>query len=111
MSTQSPRYDFEPIINRKAVSFPGGKRLAVLIYMNIEHVPFGSTALAHAVYPGTMQFSPYILNHGWLDYGNRVGLSRIMKAMPRPGVCGAVHLNIDDRRQDPQIIPECNKRN
>jgi len=54
------------------VTFPGKQRLAVLIYVNIEHVPFGSTALAHAVYPGTLQFSPDILNHGWRDYGNRV---------------------------------------
>ena len=28
-----------------------------------------------------MQFSPDILNHGWRDYGNRVGLWRIMEAM------------------------------
>jgi len=62
-STQSPRYDFEPIIHREPVRFPKGERLAVLIYVNIEHVPFGSTALAHAIYPGTLQFSPDILNH------------------------------------------------
>ena len=30
-STQSPRYDFEPIIHRKPVRFPNGERLAVLI--------------------------------------------------------------------------------
>jgi peptidoglycan/xylan/chitin deacetylase (PgdA/CDA1 family) len=111
MSTQSPRYDFEPIINRKPHTFPGGKRLAVLIYMNIEHVPFGSTALAHAVYPGTMQFSPDILNHGWRDYGNRVGLWRIMKAMDRHGFRGTVNLNSDVCREYPQIIREGNKRN
>ncbi len=111
MSTQSPRYDFEPIINRKPHSFPGGKRLAVLIYVNIEHVPFGSTALAHAVYPGTMQFSPDILNHGWRDYGNRVGLWRIMKATDRHGFRGTVNLNSDVCREYPQIIREGNKRN
>jgi hypothetical protein len=30
-STQSPRYDFEPIIYRKPVRFPKGERLAVLM--------------------------------------------------------------------------------
>ena len=67
MSTQHPRYAFQPFIHRKPVVFPGNQRLAVLIYVNIEHVPFGSTGLAHAVYPGTLQFSPDILNHGWRD--------------------------------------------
>jgi len=110
MSTQSPRYDFEPIIHRKPVRFPAGERLAVLIYVNIEHVPFGSTSLAHAVYPGTLQFSPDILNHGWRDYGNRVGLWRIMQAMDRHGFRGTVNLNSDVCREYPQIIREGNQR-
>lgn len=109
-STQSPRYDFEPMIYRKPVRFPRGERLAVLIYVNIEHVPFGSTALAHAVYPGTLQFSPDILNHGWRDYGNRVGLWRIMEAMDKHGFRGTVNLNSDVCREYPQIIREGNSR-
>ena len=110
MSTQSPRYGFEPIIHRKPVRFPGGERLAVLIYVNIEHVPFGTTALAHAVYPGTLQFCPDILNHGWRDYGNRVGLWRIMEAMDRHGYRGTVNLNSDVCREYPVIIREGNAR-
>jgi peptidoglycan/xylan/chitin deacetylase (PgdA/CDA1 family) len=109
-STQSPRYDFEPIIYRKPLRFPQGQRLAVLIYVNIEHVPFASTAPAHAIYPGTLQFSPDILNHGWRDYGNRVGLWRIMDAMDKHGFRGTVNLNSDVCREYPQIIKEGNSR-
>src|SRR6202035_144811 len=110
MSTQHPRYGFEPIIYRKPVTFPGKQRLAVLIYVNIEHVPFGSTALAHAVYPGTMQFSPDVLNHGWRDYGNRVGLWRIADALDRHGFRITVNVNSEVCREYPQIIRECNER-
>lgn len=110
-STQSPRYDFTPIIHRKPVPFPGGKRLAFLIYVNIEHAPFGSTAQAHSVYPLTNQYSPDILNHGWRDYGNRVGLWRIMKAMDKHGFRGTVNLNSDVCREYPMIIQEGVKRN
>lgn len=110
-STQSPRYDYEPIIYRKPLRFPQGQRLAVLIYVNIEHVPFASTAPAHAIYPGTLQFSPDILNHGWRDYGNRVGLWRIMDAMDKHGFRGTVNLNSDVCREYPQIIKEGNLRN
>ena len=111
MSTQSPRYDFMPIIRRKPVSFPNGKRLAVMIYVNIEHVPFGSTALAHAKFPGTLHLSPDILNHGWRDYGNRVGIWRIMRAMDRHGFRGTVNLNSDVCNEYPDIIAEGNRRN
>jgi allantoinase len=109
-STQSPRYDFTPSIHRRPVPFPGGKRLAILVYVNIEHVPFGSTSLAHSVYPMTMQYSPDILNHGWRDYGNRVGLWRIMKAMDKHGLRGTVNLNSDVCREFPQIVHEGVKR-
>lgn len=111
MFTQSPRYDYTPIFQRAPVRFPGNKRLAVLLYVNIEHVPFGSTSLAHAVYPGTLQFSPDILNHGWRDYGNRVGLWRLMAAMDRHGFRGTVNLNSDVCREYPVIIKEGNARN
>jgi allantoinase len=111
MLTQSPRYDFEPFIHRRPVRFPKGERLAILIYVNIEHAPFGTTAAAHAIYPGTMQFSPDVLNHGWRDYGNRVGLWRIVDAMDRHGFRGTVNLNSDVCREYPQIIREGNDRN
>ena len=110
-STQSPRYDYLPITRRPAIRFPGGKRLAVMIYVNIEHVPFGSTALAHAIYPPTLQYSPDILNHGWRDYGNRVGLWRIMRSMDDHGFRGTVNLNSDVCREFPEINEEGNKRN
>jgi allantoinase len=109
-STQHPRYDYEPFPKRKPVRFPNGERLAVLIYVNIEHVPFGTTSLAHAVYPGTLQLCPDILNHGWRDYGNRVGLWRIMDAMDKHGFRGTVNLNSDVCREFPVIIKEGNAR-
>jgi peptidoglycan/xylan/chitin deacetylase (PgdA/CDA1 family) len=109
-STQSPRYDYQPIIDREPRLFPGGRRLAVIVYVNIEHVPFGSTSLAHAIYPGTLQFSPDVLNHGWRDYGNRVGLWRLMRAMDAHGFRGTVNLNSDVCREYPRIIAEGSRR-
>ena len=108
--TQHPRYDFEPIVDRRPALFPGGKRLAVMIYVNVEHVPFGTVGWAHAIYPPTLQYSPDILNHGWRDYGNRVGLWRLMEAMDRTGFRGTVNLNSDVCREYPRIIEEGNKR-
>jgi len=36
------RYDYSPIGERKDYSWPGGKRLAFYIAMNIEHFAFGA---------------------------------------------------------------------
>ena len=77
--TQTSRYDFVPMIDREPMKLPDGKRVAVVPYINIEHFPedIPGTALV----PGTAQFTPDTLNYGWRDYGNRVGLWRMMEMM------------------------------
>jgi peptidoglycan/xylan/chitin deacetylase (PgdA/CDA1 family) len=110
MLTQSPRYDFVPIIEREPIAFPDGKRLAVLLYVNLEHVPFLASAPGHAIYPGTTHLVPDILNHGWRDYGHRVGVWRLMDAMDRTGFRATAHLHSDVCREYPQIIAAGRKR-
>ena len=36
------RYAYSPIVERKDYSWPGGKRLAVYLGLNIEHFAFGA---------------------------------------------------------------------
>jgi len=49
MLTQSPRYDFEPFIHRRPVRLPRAERLAVLLYLHIEHAALRTKEAAHAV--------------------------------------------------------------
>jgi allantoinase len=37
--TQSPHYDYVPIIDRPKFKLPKGARVAVIPYINIEHFP------------------------------------------------------------------------
>ncbi len=74
--TQSKHYDFQPIIDRKPFKLPKGARVAVIPYINIEHFP--ADIPGTALIPGTAGFTPDPLNYGWRDYGNRVGLWRMM---------------------------------
>src|SRR5262249_15540809 len=37
-----PRYDYSPIVKRPDYSWPGGKRLAFYVALNIEHFAFGT---------------------------------------------------------------------
>ena len=110
MLTQSPRYDYLPITRRKPIPFPDGQRLAVLLYVNLEHVPFLATAPGHAIYPGTTHLVPDILNHAWRDYGHRVGIWRLMAAMDRHGFRATAHLNADVCREYAEVIEAGNAR-
>jgi peptidoglycan/xylan/chitin deacetylase (PgdA/CDA1 family) len=70
------RYDYSAITDRPDYSFPGGKRLAVYIGLNLEHFAFGE-GLGAELAPGGPQ--PDILNYAWRDYGNRVGAWRMLE--------------------------------
>lgn len=102
--TQTGRYEFSPIIDRKPLKLPNGARVAIVPYINIEHFPedIPGTALV----PGTAKFTPDTLNYGWCDYGNRVGLWRMMD---RYDYRGTVCMNSDIIREYLHIIEEGEK--
>lgn len=107
--TQSPHYDYVPIIDRPKFRLPNRARVAVIPYVNIEHFPHNIPGTA--IIPGTQQFNPDPLNYGWRDYGNRVGLWRMIDLMDECGMRGTVCLNSEIIREYPRIIDETHKRN
>src|SRR3954470_2267802 len=94
-SMQNPirhdRFDYSAIIDRPALRWPNGARVAVWVIPNIEHFMFDrpSTSITHV----TTQFVPDVLNYSWRDFGVRVGVWRMMDIMQRYGVRGTVALN------------------
>lgn len=107
--SQTPHYKYEPSIDRPKMKFPNGKRIAVTPYINIEHFPENITGTA--LVPGTTGFTPDVLNYGWRDYGNRVGLFRMAELFDAVGARATVCLNADIITEAPRIIEEGVKRN
>ena len=70
--TTHHRYPYSPITRRPDYTWPDGKRLAVYLGFNIEHFEFGKGLGAKLAPSG----DPDVLNFGWRDYGNRVGVWR-----------------------------------
>ena len=70
------RYDYHPWRGRPPYAFPGGARLAVYIGLNLEHFAFGE-GLGAELAPGGPQ--PDVLNYAWRDWGNRVGVWRLLE--------------------------------
>ena len=58
--------------------------------------------------PGGPQ--PDILNYAWRDYGNRVGVFRLMEVLDRYNIRATVALNSDICIHHPEIIEEGEKR-
>jgi allantoinase len=108
MLTQTKRYDYTPIIDRSAFRLPNDARVAVVIYVNMEHFP--EDRPGPSIVPQTAQFKPDPLNYGWRDYGQRVGIWRMMETMDRFGLRPSVCLNSEVCREYPRIVEEGVKR-
>lgn len=69
------RYDYTAISQRADYTWPQNRRLAVYFALNLEHFAFGEGLGAQLV-PGGLE--PDVLNYAWRDYGNRVGVWRLL---------------------------------
>ena len=99
--THHDRYSFSPIVNRPDFSWPDGKRLAVYIGINVEWFAFneeGGAVLA-ASNP-----QPDVLNYAWRDYGNRVGIWRMLDLFDRLELPAVALLNASICEYAPQIV-------
>jgi len=95
-------FPYVPIHDRPTLKWPNGARLAVWIIPNIEFFPLtqgipGSPYSSHAPVPSVRAWAQR-------DYGNRVGIWRIMELLQKHGVRASPTLNSDICDHHPQIV-------
>jgi allantoinase len=80
------RYEWSMLADRKPVKWPGGKKLALWVNVGMQFFPMNPTKKPVSV-PGNMTMPYPDLRHFSLrDYGNRVGIYRMLRAFDRFGV-------------------------
>jgi peptidoglycan/xylan/chitin deacetylase (PgdA/CDA1 family) len=84
------RYSYSPIITRPSQPWPGGKSLAVYVAIGVEDYRRGD-GHAEDLLPGVPQ--PDLVNESWRDYGNRVGVFRLLDRLSALGVPPTILLN------------------
>ena len=70
------RYDYSALPSRPDYCWPGGKRLAVHLSLNVEHFAFGEGMGNDYAAPHPQ---PNQRGFAWRDYGNRVGAWRLLE--------------------------------
>ncbi len=95
-----PYFPFSAIVDRPPVKWPGDARVAFWIVPNIEHfhIEIG-------------QQVPDVRNHARRDYGNRVGIWRLMEVLAKYGMRGTVALNGEIADFYPRIMEEAVRLN
>jgi peptidoglycan/xylan/chitin deacetylase (PgdA/CDA1 family) len=109
MGTEDPGlYDYLPYYDRPKITWPGGARLAFWCAPNIEHYELDPPLNpSRTSWPRPV---PDVLHYAWRDYGNRVGIWRMMAAMDRYGVRGSISLNVAVCDHFPDIAAACRER-
>jgi peptidoglycan/xylan/chitin deacetylase (PgdA/CDA1 family) len=101
-------FPYSPIIRRRKLTWPEGARLALWVCPNVEFF-----SLNDAVPPaagGSGGKLPDIPTWAIRDYGNRIGIFRVMETLDRYGIRATVALNSSICLHHPMIIEEGQKR-
>ncbi len=72
------RFDFSPLPKRPDYAWPGGKRLAMYLALNVETFGFG---MEFGPVFGNAMPMPDHRNWSWREYGNRVGIWRLLELL------------------------------
>ncbi len=97
------RFDYSAIVDRPRLRWPDGARVALWVVPNIEHYEYlPAQVKVRDPWPRTPH--PDVLSYGQRDYGNRVGLWRMMEVLDRHKVRCTVSLSVAVLEMYPEIL-------
>lgn len=102
-----PPYRYWPVVGRPRLEWPEGRGLAVYLGINVEHFAAGIPSTAISPAHASLAVDP--LNHGWRDYGTRVGIWRIIELLDRYHLPATCLLNLDAAEHYPEIVAAGNR--
>jgi hypothetical protein len=113
-------YSWSPIVTRPILRWPEGARVALVVIVNLEHwdweVPEG-TPLAvspmggpEGIWTGNQPSFPDIGGYGTHEYGNRVGVFRILAVLDKYGITPTLALDKTVADHYPYLVKEGIKR-
>lgn len=95
------RFPYTAIDARRDFAWPGGARLACYVAINVEHFAFGE-GLGAALVPKHAE--PDVLNYTWREYGNRVGVWRLLEMLDALRLPAAALINTSIYDHAPEIV-------
>lgn len=102
-------YDWSPIIKRKPLRWPNNARVALVVILNLEHWDWQLPADAPGAPPGP--FRPNLADFSQHEYGNRVGVFRILRVLDKYGLKPTMAMDRTIAETNPFLVRECQKRN
>lgn len=101
------RYDWSVLARRPPVAWPGQARIALWVTASLQWFPLDMKGQPFKP-PGALQTAYPDLRHYTLrDYGNRVGIYRIMQALDHHGIRATAAMNAAVALRHPHLLNAC----
>ena len=111
-------YPFVPLPDRKPLRFPNGAQLALILTINIEYWEKSRPGQKEPLFTGGPMTIPHGLagdvldtaNWTWREYGQRIGVWRMIDMFDRAGVKPSCTINGMTMTERRRIVDACNVR-
>lgn len=98
------RYDWSMLAQRRPVQWPDGARLALWVNVSLQHFPLNQQGTPFAPPGGMSMPYPDLRHYSLRDYGNRVGIYRVLQALERHGISASFAINAQLADKAPYLI-------
>jgi allantoinase len=95
------RFRYSAIVQRPDFNWPNGRRLAIHVCLNLEHFAYGE-GLGISYSPGLPHPNTY--NWAWREYGNRVGVWRLLELFDEFRLPISLLLNSEVYDHCPEVV-------
>lgn len=104
------RYAWSMLSERKPISWPNGKKLALWVNVCMQFYPLDQQGVPFKVPGGMTMPYPDLRHYSLRDYGNRVGIFRFLKAFDRFGVTPTFTYNTELAHRYPYLLDVLKER-
>ena len=101
------RFPYSAIVSRPDFAWPGGTRLALHVSLNLEAFAYGE-GLGLSYSPGIPHPNTY--NWAWREYGNRVGVWRLLELFDRLALPISLLVNSEVYDHCPEVVAAFRRR-
>lgn len=98
------RYDWSMLPRRKPVEWPGGARVALWLSIALEWFPLDMAGKPFRPAGGMVTRYPDLRHYTLRDYGNRVGIYRLLEALERRALRASVPVNAAVVQRYPSLV-------
>ena len=103
-------YDWSQLSERDPVAWPNGKKLALWINVPIQFFPLNQRGEPFKVPGGMTMPYPDLRHFSLREYGNRIGIYRLIQAFEQFDIKPTYAINSDAAKRLPQLMNEIKER-